>query len=214
MDQDLQTPSIDLSLIDDAPSNPNVMPEAKYRALVSAIGRVGFWQPIIVEPGEGGRYTMRDGHHRARALRELGWTRVPAVVVTPGTPADVVSGITLSHNGLRGEPDLTVVAGMLEGMQAAGWTLEELAITGLPVSEVEDLLSASAAESPDELLGGAGAVDEFNEQEPGSAARFVLEVPFENPKDLRRVKAALRKAAGGKGQPLARGLLRALALED
>src|SRR5262245_52239332 len=82
---------LDSADIDDAPVNPNRMSPDKYGALVRAIKRLGFLQPLVVEARSDGRFTMRDGHHRRRALVELGMdTCIPSVVVQPGQDAAAV----------------------------------------------------------------------------------------------------------------------------
>jgi ParB-like chromosome segregation protein Spo0J len=64
---------------------------ARFRLRVAAAGRIG--RPLhYVEP-EGRKYIV-DGHHRARAAKELGFATVPAVRVT------------LPHLGYRGIEDL------------------------------------------------------------------------------------------------------------
>ena len=45
-------------------------------------------EPIHLLDGDGGRYTLHNGHHRLRRHRELGTARVPALVLYPRRPPD------------------------------------------------------------------------------------------------------------------------------
>lgn len=207
---------VPVDLIDPSPVNPNRMTDAKYLALVAAIRspKVGFLQPTVVEgPRPDGRYTMRDGHHRLRACQELGHATIPSVVVSPG---DGVGAIMLALNNIRGELDLAASADIILELSAAGWDTDDLETTGFTAQEISDLIAATEEATPDDVLGG-GPGDSFEDldaEEPsGSARPFVLELTFTDAVTYRKVRKALRRAAG-KGNPLATGLVKVLALDD
>jgi ParB/RepB/Spo0J family partition protein len=64
------------------PDNPNRMSRANFVKLLGNIKRSGRYEPIVVrEHGEReGFFQILNGHHRCRALAELGYSHVDAVV--------------------------------------------------------------------------------------------------------------------------------------
>ena len=64
------------------PENPNKMNGADFLKLRTYIGRSGNYEPIVVRvhPDEDGCYQIINGHHRVKALGELGYEKVNCVV--------------------------------------------------------------------------------------------------------------------------------------
>ena len=61
--------------------NPNRMSEGDFRKLKGHIERTGRYEPIVVRKfGGDGEYQIINGHHRCRALGELGYKRVDCIV--------------------------------------------------------------------------------------------------------------------------------------
>lgn len=191
------------SRIDPAPNNPNVMELERYAALVESIRRFGFLQPLLVRPhpDDSRRFIACDGHHRARAAAEVGLASIPVIVVN-ATEAEA-NALQVAMNRLRGELDLAATASILDELRTAGWSAADLGVLGFTLDEVSDLL-ASLDSDPDILPTSVEAPDDDN-----AAPSFVLEIEFENAEQMRVAKRALKRAAG-KGQPLARGLLKLL----
>ncbi len=69
-------PTIALDLLDDHPDNANRMGEELLAKLVAHIRDNGKYPPLIIRPHpqHAGRYQILDGHHRAKALHQLGRT--------------------------------------------------------------------------------------------------------------------------------------------
>ncbi|MCH7848196.1 MAG: ParB N-terminal domain-containing protein [Planctomycetes bacterium] len=69
-------PTIALDLLDDHPDNANRMGEDVLAKLVAHIRDNGKYPPLIIRPHpqHAGRYQILDGHHRAKALHQLGRT--------------------------------------------------------------------------------------------------------------------------------------------
>ncbi len=67
-------PNIPLDLLDNHPDNANRMGEDLLAKLVAHIRDTGNYPPLIVRPHpqHAGRYQILDGHHRAKALHQLG----------------------------------------------------------------------------------------------------------------------------------------------
>lgn len=84
------------------PLNSNVMSPRLFAKLKAALERGGPYPPVIVRP-LGERYQLLDGHHRVRALRELGRATVRGVVWDVDEDQALVLLATL--NRLSGEDD-------------------------------------------------------------------------------------------------------------
>lgn len=74
--------SIHLDKLVAHPDNPNRMSKAKFAKLISNIGRTGRYEPLVVRPcpKKPDWFQIINGHHRWRALRELGYKNAEALV--------------------------------------------------------------------------------------------------------------------------------------
>lgn len=82
------------------PENPNEMDAGLYATLVADIKQYGFTQPILVRPSKTG-FKLIDGEHRWKAVSELGYATIPAVVID--TSDDDATLRLLTMNRLRGQ---------------------------------------------------------------------------------------------------------------
>ncbi len=75
-----------VELIEPNPDQPRTsFDQGALDALAGSIAAAGLLQPLIVRPGEGGRYELIAGERRWRAAQQAGLKRVPAVIrVSPG----------------------------------------------------------------------------------------------------------------------------------
>ena len=72
------------------PGKPNRMSKNKFARLVRNIERTGRYEPLVVRR-QGDCFGIINGHHRCRALRELGYKSVDAVVWdVDDTEADIL----------------------------------------------------------------------------------------------------------------------------
>jgi ParB-like chromosome segregation protein Spo0J len=205
--------------------NPNSMSKEDFDNLARAMLYVGNVQPVLVRRVEGRTtpYEIVDGVHRARAVRSLlssdpiadkgeealrqqfaslyARDAMPCVVVD--LTDDEARATQIAMNRLRGKLDLGSVAKTLEELHLAGWGVLDLPLTGYTKDEIDHLL-ASNKSVDDDLLDAASGLDEPAET---TERPFVLEFTFETRAELAKVKRYLRKAAGGKGNPLEKGLL-------
>lgn len=96
---------IDLDLLDGHPENANVMGAEALEKLAAHIGKSGQYPPLIVRahPERVGRYQLLDGHHRAKALRQLGYRDAECVVWAVDDEQAMMLLLTL--NRLHGEDD-------------------------------------------------------------------------------------------------------------
>lgn len=187
----------------DAPRNANQLDPKKFDELVGSIRRIGFVQHILVRRVEGFGLEIVDGHHRARAMRHLGESTIPSILLESDEDPRLVA---LALNRLRGQTNLAAASLIIGELLDAGLTESELSISGFTEREMRELVDA--LDSPDDpsLDDVAGAeVPEPIGAEP--VRPFLLELTFRTKEELAAARRALRKAAG-KGNDLADGLMR------
>lgn len=117
---------VELSRLEAHPANSNTMPDKAYAKLKAHLEQSDRYPPLIVralppapdaETGEGvahevERYQLLDGHHRAKALRELGKTAARCDVWDVDEDEALVLLATL--NRLRGRDDPRKRAALLD----------------------------------------------------------------------------------------------------
>lgn len=201
--------TIDLDKLRDAERNANRMEKDAFERLKVSIQTIGFVQPIYVRALPDGTFEVIDGHHRSRAMRELGHRSISAVVEDPTNPRDPRL-VALALNRLRGETDLAAAGLMIQDLLDDAHSMDDLAITGFSESEIGDLIKALMPSDPtaDDL----GDVELPQDPEESVDRPFMLELSFKRKEDISAAKRALRKAAG-KGNDLADGLLRLISGE-
>jgi ParB family chromosome partitioning protein len=99
--------------------------QEQHDELKASILTNGFTVPILVRPLEDGNYELIDGLHRTQIVRELGWTKIPAII----TSADEkkASILNILANTARGSQNPMDIAEMLDKTLQAGATIDELA---------------------------------------------------------------------------------------
>lgn len=210
---------LDLDVLVSAPRNPNRMQPHKYAALKEFIRKHGFAQDIVVRkhPTADGKWEIVDGHHRVKAVREIGGINglVPCRDATH-LDASERTELMLSLNNNRGELDLTAVSLEFDLLQDDGRTVEDLQITGFTIDEIETLIGATQELSEEDLLEDAILTESNRDPETTEDQKvFVLEVALASAKELRKAKAKLRRAGGKlKGdQAITQGLRSVLGLD-
>lgn len=192
----VQVISVALDRLIHDPNNPNKMSDEDYASLAANIKRAGaMLQPILVQEAgddEGElRFKIVDGHHRAKASADAGLTHVIAVV-WDGTE-EMRQAVAIGFNKIHGELDLAGVQRTLSELAAAGWSSEQMTVTGYSQQEITDLLKVATDIDPDSIMENPSGADE---KEPAQATgTFALELTFNTRKDLNRARKALRKAA-------------------
>ncbi|MEM7228431.1 MAG: ParB N-terminal domain-containing protein [Planctomycetota bacterium] len=108
------------------PENANAMTDTTFRTLQRHIARSGRYPPVIVRPHPTcpDRFEVLDGHHRVRALRELG--HHTAQCITWHVDDDEARLLLLTLNRLEGEDDIERRGGLLRAL-AARIDVDELA---------------------------------------------------------------------------------------
>ena len=120
--------------VKEIPISDIIIPEKRARAtftneqfeeLKASIKTHGFTIPILVRKLDNGKYELIDGEHRIMAAKELGYTKIPAVI-TSGDEKKVTL-LNVLANTARGTQNPMDVAEALARAKEAGATIEELA---------------------------------------------------------------------------------------
>jgi ParB-like chromosome segregation protein Spo0J len=111
-------PMIALSNLDPHPANANRMSNATLSKLVEHIRATGEYPPLIVrrQPADamGARYQLLDGHHRAKALAQLGYDHARCEVWEADDQRAIMLLLTL--NRLQGQDDPQRRGALLEAL--------------------------------------------------------------------------------------------------
>jgi ParB family chromosome partitioning protein len=181
---------VPLHKLEEQPDNPNKMDDEHFKMLVESIRVNGFLQPILISFTDK-RWVIVDGHHRARAAREIGMETVPALI-KDFDKAQGAKAVQIGMNKLRGDLDLAKVAAILSELTDAGMPTDYLTYTtGFTPDEIEDLLSSLRGTSEEDVLASAS----IGEEEVKAATMHVLEIEFTSFDEMRTVKRKLKRAA-------------------
>jgi len=99
--------------------------DEQYQELKASIQTHGFTVPILVRARGDGTYELIDGEHRIQIAKELGYEKVPAVVVEADDKKATL--LNVLANTARGTQNPMDVAEALRKAYEAGATIEELA---------------------------------------------------------------------------------------
>jgi len=153
---------IDINLIHENPWNANRMSDRTFGALTKSMLSNGFVGSLLVRKDAAGGYELIDGHHRWAALKSLGATEVPVIVLDID---DVESKIiSINTADLKGDFDDAELLNILNKMATV---LPPDAIsdgTGLPIEILEKVILPESNASREELTGHTGTEEENLEE--------------------------------------------------
>ena len=113
---------IDLSLVDDAEMNANVMSEEMFNDLCESIGVSGMSSVPACYLNKDGRYVIISGHHRVKACRKLGYKQVGFLWTDEkNLTQDEIIGLQTGHNSIHGEDDKAILKSLLEKIHSVQW---------------------------------------------------------------------------------------------
>lgn len=160
---------VDISLIDDAESNANVMTEEMFNALCDNIGMSGMSSVPACYLRADGRYTIISGHHRLKACRKLGYKTIGILWTDErNLTQDEIIGLQVSHNSVHGEDNKAILKALFEKIKSVEFkkfahvTIDEIGtmqanqMSIVPVKAcytVSLILYSDAEESFGELIG-------------------------------------------------------------
>jgi hypothetical protein len=190
-----------------------MLPE-DFDALLRSIEHLGFVQPVVVVPDgpDGFGYTIVDGHHRTKAMIQLGASSYNAVVAQDFDEADRLIA-RLGMNKIRGNLDLLDTARDLELLVELDVDEGNFIATGFDEDTVQSMLKSLAS-----VEDGLDIFDEVPDSPPTPQARggrggaTTLSLKFASEIDKVRVSEALMAASEGE-EDLVVGILNVLGLE-
>lgn len=104
--------------------NSNEMSDEEQRKIKEDILANGFFGAILVRPVASGGFEIVDGEHRWRALREIGISEVPCLVVEHDDAKAQINSIRL--NTERGNQNPKKVGKIIQSLEASGMTLPQI----------------------------------------------------------------------------------------
>ena len=179
------------------PDNPNRMSRGNFAKLVRNIKQTGRYEPVIVRPypGRAGFFQIINGHHRCRALAELGYKCADCVVWEVDDRGADVLLVTL--NRLGGSDELGKKLAILRRLCEKTRTKELSKILPYPAGQIERLISLGKRPTP---VGGsqtlANPVVFFLSDEQQRVVEEAL-LRAEKPSEKKMTKAEKRAAAIG-----------------
>jgi hypothetical protein len=119
--------------------NPNDLDDRTFNRLTDDIQRIGFLQPILVTPQEGGIFRIVDGEHRFECAKLLDMEMIPCVVLDGDFAKDETAQKfqTMRMNLLRGTVDKRKLQALVQDL-ATNMPIEEVA-EGMAFDDVDAL---------------------------------------------------------------------------
>jgi len=114
---------IETNKIKDAKLNSNFVPHNIYQKLKKDIEENGIIYPVILYKNEDETYTIIDGHHRVKVAKELGITKVPAIITEVKSEKEALLK-AIKLNTERGEQNPLILATILDEIRQ-NYNLEE-----------------------------------------------------------------------------------------
>ena len=137
--------SIPIDMLTAHPGNPNRMSERNFARLVRNIERTGRYELLVVRR-QGDCYQIINGHHRCRALKQLGYETVDAVIWdVDDTEADILLS---SLNRLSGSDVLEKKLALLDRINRNMHACEMAKLLPFTRSQIEKLKNIKVPFAP------------------------------------------------------------------
>lgn len=156
------------------PENPRFITEdkmAKLKENITAYPQMLEWRSLLVYPLDNGNYILIGGNQRLKALRELGHTEAPCIIIDKETPIEKLKALTVLDNASFGKFDMDALANMWDDAQLDGFgvdipTFAPVPLEGLFEQQPKDGGDAPTPEKivitlPEELEDDKDAILEF-----------------------------------------------------
>lgn len=119
--------------IEGLPKNPRFVKDAKYKLLVQSIKddpeMLELRELIVYDTDTDNGYVVIGGNMRYRAMKELGYTKMPCKVLPTGFPVDKMRRIVLKDNSSYGETDFKALVDE--------WNMDEIELAAIEVPILE-----------------------------------------------------------------------------
>ncbi|MHC4950646.1 MAG: ParB/RepB/Spo0J family partition protein, partial [Planctomycetota bacterium] len=125
------------------PANANRMSKAKFAKLTRHIERTGHYEPVVVRrhPSKENAYQILNGHHRVRAMKQLGASRIDCVVFDADDEQARI--YLLSLNRLAGRDNVYKKAKLIEQLCRSHSSRDLAKLLGDPKTAIEKLNALS-----------------------------------------------------------------------
>jgi ParB-like chromosome segregation protein Spo0J len=130
------------------PANPNVMSDATFRKLVRNIERTGLYEPIVARPHPKKKncFEIINGHHRVKALEQLGRKEANCVVWDVDDEQTAVLLATL--NRLTGSDVVQKKIELLKELTKRMGTVELAKILPQTAKQIDRLINLKLPDAP------------------------------------------------------------------
>ncbi|APV44772.1 chromosome partitioning protein, ParB family [Dehalogenimonas formicexedens] len=172
--------TLPLTVLVEAPWNPNQMDEAGFERLKNSLTRYGLVEPLVVRPIQS-LYEVLSGNQRLKVIKDIGIELVPCVVVDLKDAEAMLLAQAL--NGLRGQDDLALKGALLKEI-----------LSSIPESEVLSVLpETSQSLSTLSTISEGTLAEHLEAWEQAQAARLShMQLQFTRPQ-LETVQEALAR---------------------
>ncbi len=139
LEREIMIKSISLSKVVAHPKNANVMSGETFRKLVRNIERTGRYEPVVVRPHPKKKdcFEIINGHHRIKALEQLGYKQVDCVVWDVDDKETEILLTTL--NRLCGRGKLSKRIALLNGLKRRMGTVKLAKFLPVTAKQIERL---------------------------------------------------------------------------
>jgi DNA modification methylase len=127
---------VSVNFILEDPLNPRKISSSEFDALLAAIKRFGFTQPVLVRKSNG---LIIAGNQRVRAARKLGIRRVPVIYIEITDSDSQLLNIAL--NKISGEFDADLLSRLFADLEFEYPDID-LSFSGFDQDEIDDLLNS------------------------------------------------------------------------
>jgi hypothetical protein len=97
--EQLKVVDVDISQIKEAAYNPRAISDGAFQGLINSIKEFGVVDPLVVNRRSG---NLVGGHQRLKALKHLGYSKVPVVFVDLSPAKEKALNITLNNTKISG----------------------------------------------------------------------------------------------------------------
>jgi hypothetical protein len=137
--------SIPIDKLTAHPGSPNRMSKRNFARLVRNIERTGRYEPLVVRQ-QGDSFQIINGHHRCRALKQLGYKAVDAIVWDmDDAEADI---LLCSLNRLKGSDELDKKLSLLDRINDEMPAREMAKLLPFTRSQIEKLRGLKVPSAP------------------------------------------------------------------
>lgn len=139
------------------PENPRYIEPDKMERLkenITAYPELLAWRSLLVYPLPSGKYIIIGGNQRYKALRELGHTEAPCIIMDKNTSIERLKAITVLDNASFGKFDMDALANMWDEYQLSGFGVDIPTFAPVPLDGLftQEPNVGNDAPAPDKII--------------------------------------------------------------